>query len=269
MTRNIWKPTLALGAVLAVGGIASAGDRDTMLLSGGSADKFGAATMTLGGTGSAAQAATEDNELTHGYRYRGYYGWGGGYGYRGYYGGWGGYGGWNRGWGGYGWNRGGYYGGYYPRSYVSVNVGRPYWGGGWGGGYYGSYYRPAFSYSSFSSYQSYPIYSSYYDCAPGFYLGIGGGTGTAAPTVTLGGSNFAPPVGQQPELSQPMAQPAAPEGTFPYDGGPSNPVPLPQGDVQPIPPAIPDATDLPISGKAKPGLTPAKTPYKYKAYGEK
>jgi hypothetical protein len=263
MTRNIWKPALALGAVLAVTGIARAGDRDTMLLSGGPADKVGAATMTLGGTGSAAQAATEDNELTHGYRYRGYYGWGGGYGYRGYYGG---YGGWNRGWGGYGWNRG-YYGGFYPRSYVSFNIGRPYyggWGGGWGG------YRPAFSYSSFS-YRSYPVYSGFYDCGPSIYLGIGGGSGTAAPAVNLGASGFAPPVLQQPEFAQPMAQPAEPEGTFPYDGGPSNPVPLPKGDAQPqpIPPAIPDATDLPISGKAKPGLAPAKTPYKYKAYGEK
>jgi hypothetical protein len=270
MTRNIWKPALALGAVLAVSGIARAGDRDTVQLSG-SADKFGAATMTLGGTGTAAQAATEDNELTHGYRYGGYRGWGGGYGYRGYYGG-----GWNRGWGGYGygWNRG-YYGGWnrgwggwgYPRTVVSLNFNRPYYGG-WGGGW-GGYYRPSYFYSS--SFYSYPVYSNYY-CDSGLYLGIGGGTGTAAPAVTLGGSNFAPPVVTQPEFAQPMAQPGAPEGTFPYDGGPSNPVPLPNADpLQPqqIPPAIPDATDLPVSGKAKPGISPAKTPYKYKAYGEK
>src|SRR6187551_1911531 len=112
MTRNIWKPVLALGAVLAVSGIASAGDRDTMLLSGGTKD---AATMTLGGKGTVEQAATEDLELT-GYGYGGYHG--GHYGYRGgYYGGYrGGYYAGYRG-GYYGGYRGGYYGGYYPRSY--------------------------------------------------------------------------------------------------------------------------------------------------------
>jgi hypothetical protein len=237
MTRNIWKPALALGAVLAVSGIASAADRDTLQLSGGPA-----ATVTLGGTGTAAQAATEDLELTGGYRYGGYRGWGGGYGYRGYYGGY----------------RGGYYGGYRGGYY------------GYRGGYYGGY-RPYYGYSSFSFYRPayyypryyYPAYyyprPVYYGPSFGFYIGISGNATSVAPTVPLGDSfNFAPPV-EQP----------APEGTFPYDGGPSNPVPLPNPDAKPAPPAIPEATDLPVSGKAKPGISPAKTPYKYKAYGEK
>jgi hypothetical protein len=243
--RNIWKPVLALGALFALGGAATAADRDTMLLSGGT--KYSAATMTLGGQGTAAQAATEDTELTHGYKYRGYYGWGGGYGYRGYYGGHRGYyGGHYGGFRNYGY--GGYYGGY-----------RPYYGG-WGG--YRPYYGNYFSFNYYRPY--YPAYyypRPYYGSGFGFYIGISGDAGTNAPTVYLGNS------GSQP-LGQAVEQPVAPEGTFPYDGGPANPVPLPKADVPPIPPAAP-STDLPVSGKAKPGLAPATSPYKYKAYGEK
>jgi hypothetical protein len=65
-----------------------------------------------------------------------------------------------------------------------------------------------------------------------------------------------------------MMPPVAPaDGTFPYDGGPANPVPLPKADPNATPPANPTriATDLPISLKPK----TATTPYKYKAYGEK
>ena len=80
-------------------------------------------------------------------------------------------------------------------------------------------------------------------------------------TVPLGGG-FARP----PAVAQPMAPPVAPGGTFPYDGGPANPVPLPKADPNAAPPADPTtATDLPISLKPK----PAAPQYKYKAYGEK
>src|SRR4051812_14455741 len=113
MNWNTWKSAFALGAVLTAAGASSAGDRDTMLLSGGPG---GSTTMTLGGKGTAAQAATEDTELARGYHggghyggyHGGYRGWGGGYGgYRGYYGGYrGGYGGYYGGYRGYG------YGGY-------------------------------------------------------------------------------------------------------------------------------------------------------------
>ena len=263
MQWKTWKPALALGAVLAATGAASAGDRDTSLLSGGSA---GETTMTLGGKGTAAQAATEDAELTHGYRggYRG--GYGGGYGgYRGgysssYYGG--GYGGYRGGYGNY--YGGGYGGGYYGGGYGGYRGGYgSYYGGGYGS-YYGGYSRPYYSVGFSSSYYTYPTYSvaypTYYnDC--GSILGISGVAGFGAPTVTLGTTNFARP-------AAPMAQPVAPgDGTFPYDGGPANPVPVPMPDAKPIPEPNPSsaATDLPISLKPK----PAATPYKYKAYGEK
>ena len=132
--------------------------------------------------------------------------------------------------------------------------------------YYASYYRPYYGVSFYSSY-SYPTYyypTYYSDC--GVYLGISGGVaGSGVPTVTLGTTNFArPPAGAQP-MAQPI--PLSGDGTFPYDGGPAIPVPLPKADPQVIPPASPSATatDLPISSKPK-GTT---TPYKYKAYGEK
>jgi len=263
MIHHIWKPALALGAVLALSGAASADDRDTRLLGGTTG-----ATMTLGGQGTVAQAATEDLELTGHYGYRGYYGWGGGARYGGYYGGY--RGGYRGGYGGYyGGYRGGYggYGGY--RGYYG-GFARPYYAGYYGGfarPYYGGYYAQPYyglSYSSYSYYQPFPVYSTYY-CGPSLYLGIGGDVGSGAPTVTLGGTDFATP---SPVVTQPMTPPAAPaDGTFPYDGGPMSPVPLPKADPNAAPPinVAPTATDLPISLKPK----TATTPYKYKAYGEK
>lgn len=185
---------LCIAALLALAsGTASAADRDT---------------LTLGGTGSAAQAATEDNELAHG-RYRGYYGWGGGYSY------------------GY---RGGYYGGYntfYRPAYYS-----------------NFYYAPRVAYPTYyvaprPVFYAAPVY--YYTPGVSFYLGIGGGAGTAAPAVNLG---------------SPMQMPAQPGGLR-YDGGPANPVPLPKPDADPTAGGV-----LPIGAK------PA-TQFRYKAYGEK
>src|SRR5262249_50659966 len=101
-----------------------------------------------------------------------------------------------------------------------------------------------------------PVFSS-----PVFVVGIGGGAGTGAPTVPLG-------YGDAP----PMGQPVVPgNGTFPYDGGPANPVPLPKGDPNAIPVGNQGitATDLPVSGKSKSVIAPGGSPYKYKAYGEK
>lgn len=258
MTWHTWKPALALGAVLAATGAASAGDRDTVQLAGGPG---GSTTMTLGGRGTAAQAATEDTELARGYHggghyggyHGGHYGWGGGYGgYRGYYGGYrGGY---------YSGYRGYYGGGYYRPYYASYY--RPYYG--YGGGYYGGGLGYGGFYTNY--YNSY--YPSYYGGGCGVYLGISGGSAVAGVPTVVPGTNFARPVD-----TQPMAQPVPPggDGTFPYDGGPANPVPLPKIDPQAIPPANPSATatDLPVSGKAKSPFVPATTPYKYKAYGEK
>lgn len=163
MSRYISKAALALGAVLAVGGAASAGDRDTPAAGAPST------TMTLGGKGTLAQAATEDTELARGYY--GYYGYRGGYGYGGYRGGY--YGGY---YGGYR----GYYGGYgYYRPYYYSNFYRPYYGG-----YYNSYY-----------YGYYP-YPAYY--GTGIFIGIGGG-GVQLPTADAPASALkAEPISMSP-----------------------------------------------------------------------
>jgi hypothetical protein len=169
--------------------------------------------------------------------YRGY--WGGGYrgywggGYRGY---WGGYGGW----GGY-YPRYNSYGGYYPRYY----------------GYYPSYsyYYPSYSYS-------------YY---PGFYWGcsLDCNPNSAAVTTVLNDTpNANPPAYSQP-YQQPYNQPSVPQqsqqnGTYQYDGGPSNPVPMPKTEPRPTTPTQPS---VPLEGRvvslpSKPGK------YVYPAYGE-
>jgi hypothetical protein len=230
MVRTIL-PALALGAVLAVNGPANAQE--------GGPGKAGVEgfTMTLGGSGTAAQAAADDDtELTHGYRrYYGGYGYGYG-GYRSYY--------------GHGW---GHHHGYRPY-YASFH--RPYYGG-WGG--YGSYY------SSYSVYRSYPaVYGGYYDpfCYSGYYGISGDADDLSAPALLLGSS--------QPKNTV-AARQTAPEtpatgGAFRYDGGPASPVPLPRPDANPAGRGKAEpATGLPVS---LPTAKPA-TPYTYKAYGEK
>lgn len=166
MIRTVGVPALALGAVLALNGISSADDAPTK-------SSFGT-TMTLGGQGTAAQAAgADDVELTHyyrgGYGYRGGY-YGGGWGYRGgYYGGYRGYG-----WGGYRGGWGGYYGGYRPyygyNGFIGYGGYRPYYYGGYGGFVgYGSYYG-GFGYGGWG----------------GGYCGISGtGDDAGAPIVSL------------------------------------------------------------------------------------
>jgi hypothetical protein len=93
----------------------------------------------------------------------------------------------------------------------------------------------------------------------GVATGISGNAGTGLPMT----NGYAP---------APMAQPTVPnDGTFPYDGGPKNPIPLPMADPQSIPATnfVTTPTATPISGKTASGIAPATTPYKYKAYGEK
>jgi len=130
--------------------------------------------------------------------YRGGY-YGGGYGYnRGYYGGYGGY---NRGYyGGYGGYGGGYYGGY---SYY-----RPYYNNY----YYGSYYRPHYYH------RYYRIVADPCDFVPNV-------------TLTLQSTNY-PQVVTPNQYVQPM--PVIPNvsgnQTYPYDGGPMNPIPMPPAD---------------------------------------
>jgi len=205
---------------------------------------------------------------------RGYYG-----GYRGYYGGYGGY------YGGYrGYYGGGYYSGY---------------GGGYGGGYYRpSYYygyRPSYYYgysSYYPSYYSYPsyyyqpyYYPSYSYYSPYYYpisLKV-----TTSPSVCVPGGSYQPypqmdplpnqtiqPNQQsQPLPSGPSAKPNLPnDGTYPYDGGPSNPVPMPKVEPTPNnPQSAPMKGFAPGEGRliSLPMAASAPTPkYTYPAYGD-
>jgi len=155
--------------------------------------------------------------------------YGGGYrgGYGGYRGGF--YGGGYR--GGYVGYRGGYYGGYRGGYYGGY---RPYYGSFYRpyyGGYYGGYYRPAYYpqvyYGSGYSY-NYPYY--YAPCSlpdvvptmPSVTLRV-----TPAPSsgVIIPNPDGSLP-SQVPGGTLPVPTPQ--QGTFPYDGGPKSPVPMPR-----------------------------------------
>jgi len=182
--------------------------------------------VRLGGPSAAGidmQGGT-DTELVRGY-HGGYHGgWHGGYrggyygGYRGYYGGYRGY------YGGYGYARG-YYGGY----------GRGYYGGyGYGG--YGGYYPYSSVY--YQPYYTTPYYynSYYYPC-----VGQTAATVTLAQTNNYSAPQYAAPQNygtQQNYGPTPYSEPVPLPGgnsTFPYNGGPSAPIPMPapNNPVQP------------------------------------
>lgn len=205
----------------------------------------------------------DDTELVR-YGYRG--GWGGGYrGWGGGYRGWGGgYRGWGGGWGGYGyrgWGWGGYrgwgWGGYGYRGWG--------WGGyrGWGwGNYYGwgGYYRPWSYYSYYSPYCYYSPYyyypQVYYPSAISYYYDTPG-----LSDLSIRPRNLMP---------EDAGQQHSPDGTYPYDGGPKNPAPMPN-NAPPKPMKQPERT-VPLEGKVvslPPVYTPERPQYSYPAYGEK
>ncbi|MGL4549822.1 MAG: hypothetical protein ACRC33_01435 [Gemmataceae bacterium] len=256
------RPFMAAGLLALAAGIpaARAADDDLRLTLPATPD---AATRTLGAV--ADDLETETVEAGYrGYRggwggYRGGYGgWGGGYrgGYYAGYRGWGGYGGW----GGY---RAGYYGGY-----------RGFYGGYYGPRYSGGYYSyaPSYysSYPSFYSSYSYPVVSSYYYYSPCAMV-------TAAPATTMeyriAPSTPAPapaaPAPSAPVLPAPKGTvPPMPnaDGTFPYNGGPTLPVPMPEGGEEAsVLPRVPTPIiDRVVSLKAE----PATGKFVYPAYGE-
>jgi hypothetical protein len=229
----------------------------------------------------------DDTLLVH----RGYRGFYGGYGhYRGYYGGYGGYGHYHARYyggyyGGYGGYRARYYGGYYPR----------YYGGYYGGGYYpGAYalslgfYRPYSYYYAAPAYYS-PLYYSTYSYYDPYYcpIGLGGssmpyadglGNGGAYPAPGNGGYSMPGPgnggsyQGPAPSEVAPNPTPARPgapaNGTYPYDGGPQAPVPMPK--TEPAPSGLPKAPAVPPAGEriVSLPLKPAAPKYGYAAFGE-
>jgi len=232
MTMRYFMGTLlAAGLVLAGDGVSRA--TDVVRLGGPAAQQ-----AINGGT---------NTELARGFHGGGFHGGGfrGGYygGYRGgYYGGYRGYGGY----GGY-YNRG-YYRPYYAGYY------RPYYYGNYGSyysPYYSGYYSPYY-YSSYYTPYYYPTYSYsvpyYYPCA----TTVSPIVSVQPSTVYSQGPTYATPNAPAPRPAAPV-MPSAPQdnGTFPYDGGPKNPLPMPMpqpGDA-PNPMKAGPRPTVPLDGK--------------------
>ncbi|HYT92081.1 MAG TPA: hypothetical protein VEL76_25425 [Gemmataceae bacterium] len=290
----MWRGTLAAtaGVLVWLAGTGTAKADDVIRLGGPSTD---AKTMTLGFDGQA------DTELVRGGGFRGggggFHGGGfhgGGFhggGFRGGFGGFrGGFGGFRGGFGGFGGFRGGFIGrGFY----------RPYYAGYWGGYYpygygfnYGYYNYPIYSY-----YNPYTYYvPPYYLNSPSYgqpYYGVPG----AMPYAPISDPGPVVMNGNGPRYVNYYAAQSAANGTgpatiptnatFPYDGGPSNPIPLPAPTPAPVPapPPAPAPGAAPAklpAAKAAPGTllisyppqpekaTPARptTQFAYPAYGE-
>jgi hypothetical protein len=243
MRNWIWG-TLAAASVLAAGSVASADD-DTVRLGGPSAVQGNAETEWVrgGGRGGGGHGGHGGFHGGHGGFHGGHGGWHGGYG--GYYGG---------GFYGYGYGRG-YYGGYY-RPYYYANYFRPYYYPGLYYAYAPYYYSSGYDYPA-TYYDSYdtgvaPTTPYYYPTAQSYYPR---GEVLAAPPATtqrvqsyypIRGEVLAAPPATTQKFQVPLPQRATPkmppagDGTFPYDGGPRSPIPMP---------VAPDRNVIPIDGK--------------------
>ncbi len=222
-------------------------------------------TMTLGGKGTAAQAAAADNELTWCHRPRGFVvgsvGFGGGFVTSP---GWG----WNT-WSNPGWNSWGNPGWNTWSSPVWNTWRNPGWNSWNGWNTWGvSSFRSPVVVSNFRTFVPSPSVTffrgSFNSFGGGFYWGISGTREDAmAPVITLGqrGANN-PLLNREPA----PAEAVQPIPLAPYDGGPANPVPLPKPDANPSGFTAPATNSVPVS---LPRAKPANKPYTFKAYGEK
>lgn len=247
MFARKWAPAAAALAIFAGASALQASDAFTLRLDLGKT----VATRQLGGNAGTYTLDMDMNKDADTIPVWGRH-WGGGWGHRG----WGGYG--YRGWGGYGYRSWGWGGWGY----------RPYWGGYWGG------YRPYY-YSYAPSYY-YP-YTYYYPGAYSYYYSPWGCSYTL-PTVSLSIGSVSAAISANPpavDLNiKPRVLPKAPansitppqpDGTYPYDGGPQNPVPMPP-KTEPSPTKQPTPS-VPLEGRLV--SLPKSGPFVYPAYGEK
>jgi hypothetical protein len=138
------------------------------------------------------------------------------------------------------------------------------------------YYRP-FAYSWYRPFYSFYYYSPpLYYYTPSYYYWWGPcnltdavAAAPAVPAVIRPDQDQAAPPPPQPQPA-PQYQPPSQFGTYPYDGGPRNPVPMPKGTSQPSP--APDAKPAPRPTVPREGIPvsiPAPTvQFRYPAYGE-
>jgi hypothetical protein len=230
MMRRGW--TFALLTAVTVAAFASsarAADSDLIRLTGGN----DAITTTAMGT--------EDEADT--IAVRGWCGWRGGCG-------WGGCGwrscGWGGGWRGCGW---GGWGGWCAPRFYSWGYCAPWRSYCFSPVYAYSYAAPYFCAPTYYSYGNWPMAGTV--STPSVNLGLAGPLTRSAPAIV-----DPPPAGGQPAPGG--------AGTFQYNGGPANPVPMPQAKPMPPKPPAPEAAeDRPIS---QPVAKPAK--FAYPAYGD-
>jgi len=220
-------------------------------------------------TANAAPAGPDQNDkdlYTVGYRgvHGGFYGYRGGYvGYRGYYAGYrGGYAGYRGSYGGY---HGGYHGyhGHYAgyRGYYGYAYPRYY------GGYYGYPYARAY-YGAPSVYYYPPLVAD--PCV------LSGSITTLAPAITLRinpapavqGRIIQTPGAPLPPPMTPAPGPGPAAGTYPYDGGPLDPVPMPKLDEAPMDAPTPIIRPDPRVVSAVIAVSEGKGKWAYPAYGE-
>jgi hypothetical protein len=231
----------------------------------------GADTVSVGGHGGGGHGG--------GYHGGGYHG--GGYhggGYRGGYGGYHGHGGYGGYHGGYG---RGYYGGYgFGRGYYrGYGYGRGYYGGyGYRRGYYGGYgyypynlfygygYYPSYSYDSYYQPDYYSTPSLYDYSTPSYgidpYLFSSAGASGRMLSLTI---NTTPTIPRR--IVEIVAAPSpvqSDDQTYPYDGGPRNPAPMPK--AEPTPDARPSAAPAEDHAASLPAKVASKLVYP--AYGE-
>jgi hypothetical protein len=159
--------------------------------------------------------------------------WGNGRGWGGWWGNGGGWGGW-WGFGGPWWNYGGYNADWWP-----------YWGLG------------------------YPVWSNYgydsiYCAAPSDYYPTASDVEMVTPTVTVVQRPGTAPLRISRQVLPPPI-PAPNDGTFPYDGGPVNPVPMPRAE----PSLVPSPLTTVSAGNRLASLPAKPAKYTYLAYGEK
>jgi hypothetical protein len=258
MTMFKWMGTAAAAGlvILFAGGQRARADDDTVRLGA----NIEATTTTLGYDGLSDTMLTRGARGFVGYRgghhgfyggHRGFYG-----GHRGFYGGYRGfYGGYRGFYGGYR----GFYGGYRGYGYG------PYYAGYYGPGYYSSY-----GYGG-------PAY--YPNCAPGVYYTPGYSYYPISVDVEVGQApTYRPGLyvqGQQQQPFERLKVPVQPAegGTFPYDGGPANPIPLPKDGqapiYQPLPKTLPADGRLVSLPAAQQKTLQERTGFAYPAYGDR
>ena len=154
---------------------------------------------------------------------------------------------------GWGWGRGWGYGLYWPWLY---------------GGYGGCGYRyPYYAYNSDYGYPSLYYGSAYpYDGYANNYSSL------SYPYPVVGSvAGYGDTVLSQPRVLTPGVSVPGSNGTFPYNGGPASPVPLPRSSNPTPAPIRKPAATVPLDGTlvSAPAAKPATEKFTYPAYGEK